>query len=267
MGDLGGVITGSFYLDWAVLAVSLFNTILLIWLGLTVLLNVEQRTWGVMLAGAGLLIAGALFMLHTAIIGRGVDYAGRWLAFWWELGWLPALAAPFVWCVVILWYAGFWENEKSRTRRQRLWLVCTGLVAATMIALPLLDPDPLPTRLELSQYRLSNIFSLGGLPMLVLLYPLYSLLCFGLSLEALRRPALSGRVMGDLARRRARPWLAATALVLLAVSLLSTGALIWFVGYGRHQPFYLDAPGVLRILAQLDVVIAGLIAISTLLLG
>ena len=31
--------TGSFFLDWAIMAVSLFNTILLLWLGLAVLLN------------------------------------------------------------------------------------------------------------------------------------------------------------------------------------------------------------------------------------
>ena len=47
--------TGSFFLDWAIMAVSLFNTILLLWLGLTVLLNAERRTWGVWLAGGGLL--------------------------------------------------------------------------------------------------------------------------------------------------------------------------------------------------------------------
>ena len=32
-----------FYIDWAIMAVSLFNTILLVWLGLTVLLNAERR--------------------------------------------------------------------------------------------------------------------------------------------------------------------------------------------------------------------------------
>ncbi|NOX61425.1 MAG: hypothetical protein GXP42_05695 [Chloroflexi bacterium] len=44
--------TGSFLLNWATLAVSLFNTILFLWLGLTVLLNAEPRTGGAWLAGA-----------------------------------------------------------------------------------------------------------------------------------------------------------------------------------------------------------------------
>ena len=39
--------SGNFYLDWAIMAVSLFNTILLIWLGLTVLLNSDRHTWGI----------------------------------------------------------------------------------------------------------------------------------------------------------------------------------------------------------------------------
>ena len=39
--------TGGFWLDWAIISVSLFNTILLCWLGLTVLLNADRRDWGV----------------------------------------------------------------------------------------------------------------------------------------------------------------------------------------------------------------------------
>ena len=35
--------TGEPLLDWAIMAVSLFNTVLLLWLGLTVLLNAERR--------------------------------------------------------------------------------------------------------------------------------------------------------------------------------------------------------------------------------
>jgi hypothetical protein len=36
--------TGIFILDWATLAVSLHNTILLLWLALTVWLNADRRT-------------------------------------------------------------------------------------------------------------------------------------------------------------------------------------------------------------------------------
>ena len=65
--------TGAFYLDWAVVAVSLANATLLTWLGLTVLLNAERRTWGIWLAGCGLLMGGAFFFSHSAILGHGLE--------------------------------------------------------------------------------------------------------------------------------------------------------------------------------------------------
>ena len=74
--------SGIFFLDWAILAVSLFNTILLLWLGLTVLLNAERRTWGLWLAGGGMLMGGAFFLSHTAILGFGPDYLHHAANFW-----------------------------------------------------------------------------------------------------------------------------------------------------------------------------------------
>src|SRR3546814_2756497 len=49
-----------------------------------------------------------------------------------------------------------------------------------------------------------KIFSLAGVPVLVLVYPVYSVLCFILSLSALRRPMASERFMGDLASTEER---------------------------------------------------------------
>ena len=63
--------TGEFPLNWATLAVSIFNTILLLWLGLTVLLNAERRSTGVLIAGIGLLMSSLFFLSHTAILGLG----------------------------------------------------------------------------------------------------------------------------------------------------------------------------------------------------
>ena len=63
--------TGEFPLNWATLAVSIFNTILLLWLGLTVLLNAQRRTTGVWIAGTGLLMSSLFFLSHTAILGLG----------------------------------------------------------------------------------------------------------------------------------------------------------------------------------------------------
>jgi hypothetical protein len=87
--------SGQFWLDWAVLAVSLFNTIVLLWLGLTVLLNAERRTWGIWMAGGGLLLGGIFFLSHSAIIGHGLNFLDEGINFWWQLGWFPVILAPF----------------------------------------------------------------------------------------------------------------------------------------------------------------------------
>ena len=92
--------SGSFLLDWASLTVSLFNTILLLWLGLTVLLNAERRTWGIWLAGGGLLLGGAFFVSHTAILRMEFTHLSRSLRFGWYLGLMPVVVLPLGWYVV-----------------------------------------------------------------------------------------------------------------------------------------------------------------------
>ena len=78
--------TGVFWLDWAALALSLTNTILLIWLGTTVLINVEERSWGGWLAAAGLYFGGIFFISHTAILGYGLQVISLGTTFWWAIG-------------------------------------------------------------------------------------------------------------------------------------------------------------------------------------
>ena len=75
--------TENWVLNWAIMAVSLFNTILLIWLGLTVLLNAERRTWGLWLAGGEILLGGLFFLIHSIILGLGLNTFGRSIDFWW----------------------------------------------------------------------------------------------------------------------------------------------------------------------------------------
>ncbi len=94
--------SNSILLNWAIMAVSFFNTILLLWLGATVLLNAERRDWGIGLATGGLLLGGAFFVSHTAILGlfigghlvsgytaiisEGLLVIGRNMIFWWTTG-------------------------------------------------------------------------------------------------------------------------------------------------------------------------------------
>lgn len=81
--------TGIFWLDWALIAVSLFNTMLLLWMGLTVLLNANRRDWGVWLMGGGMLVATVFFISHSAILGQELAMNFDGLNFWWRAGWFP----------------------------------------------------------------------------------------------------------------------------------------------------------------------------------
>ena len=264
--------TGNYALDWAAMAVSLFNTVLLFWLGLTVLLNAEHRTWGVWLVGGGVLIGGAFFVSHSAILGYGLGTISRELNFWWRAGWLPVIASPLAWYVAMLWYAGFWDDQAVGTKRalslqrQRVWLAIVTFLAVGLIGL-LIFANPLPSYTQVTQLNLSVTLEVGGIPLLILVYPLYIILCIGLSLEALRHPAPSGRMMGDLARRRARPWLIAASMTLLLVSLLVAWVMLWVILNARRHPSLSSYSELALTIAWFDLAIALLIGVAVILLG
>jgi signal transduction histidine kinase len=259
--------TGSYLVDWPVMTVSLFNTILLVWLGLTVLLNAERRAWAIWLAGGGLLAGGIFFISHSAILGLGLTYVEQGMNFWWRVAWLPVVASPFAWYIVMLWYAGFWDHPQSRLRhRHRLWLVVAILWAAGLIGF-LIIANPLSPNWQTAQLNLAATPALAGVPVILLVYPLYNVLCISLALDVMRHPEPSGRLMGDLARTRARPWLIATSIVLLVVSLLVAWVMLWIVLNVRQRSLYNLYTDMVATVAWFDLVIASLIAISVVLLG
>ena len=175
--------TGSLLLDWAILAVSLFNTILLLWLGLTVLLNAEHRTWGVWLAGGGLLSGGAFFLSHSAILGHNPALVSRGADLWWRIGWGPVIASPFAWYILMLWYAGFWDSKRTHLRRrQRIWFVVVVLFAIMLIGL-ILFANALPSYAQVVKLGLVGSVSMGGFAALILIYPPFVILCITLSLD------------------------------------------------------------------------------------
>jgi signal transduction histidine kinase len=261
--------SGSLLLDWAALSISLFNTLVLVWLGLTVLLNAERRTPGVWLAAAGLLMGGAFFISHSAILGQQLDPSSPGLNFWWSAAWLPVILAPFAWYMVILWYVGYWDGaETDLHRRQHPWYAVVILFTLGLAGL-LVFTHPIPTFAQITALDLGGVPAVLGVPVIFLAYPAYILLCILLALDALLRPGPSGRPLGSLARRRARPWLVASTLVLLAVSLLVAAALLWVsadarVEYGSAADIYLRLS---QTLAWFDLVIAFLIGLAVLLLG
>jgi len=187
---------GDFFLDWATLTISLFNTFLLLWLGLMVLLNAERRSWGVWLAGGGLLIGGMFFISHSAILGHGLDYLGRGLEFWWRVGWAPVILSPLAWYVAMLWYAGFWDGAQTPLRRRhRFWLPLALLLGLGLLGM--LAVGALPSFWQVTALALPGTLAIGGVPLLLVVYPIYIVLCITLSLDALRRPGPSARVMAD----------------------------------------------------------------------
>jgi len=259
--------TGAFALDWAMMAVSLFNTILLLWLGLTVLLNAERKSWGTWLTGGGLLLGAAFFVSHSAILGHGLHDTGQGMNFWWRVGWMPVVALPFAWYVVMLWYAGFWEKgEPYLRRRHRYWFLFAVLFVVGLIGLLILG-NPLPSYGQMAQLNLSAAPAVAGIPVLVLAYPLYTLLCISLSLDVLSRPGPSTRVMGNLARRRAHPWLVAASLVLLLVSMLVAWVMLWIVVSARQRMVYDSYMAMAFAVGWFDLAISALIAVATVLLG
>ncbi|MCB9430563.1 MAG: hypothetical protein H6668_01125 [Ardenticatenaceae bacterium] len=258
-------------LNWAIIAVSLFNTILTTWLGLTVLLNADRRHWGIWLASGSLLLSGAFFVSHTAVIGIGLlRLSLLGMIFWWVVGIVPMLALPFSWYVIVLWYAGFWHHPASRLRRrQRHWFGLTAVLLLTGLATAMLGT--LLLALPVAQYtqlRFLIRWSIAGVPLLALGYATYVLLCTTLSFDALRQPAPSGRMMGLEARQRARPWMVLATIGLFVVSVLVAGFLLWLVQSGRDRPtvFNIYANNTLFI-ALVDLLIATIIGLVIIFVG
>jgi signal transduction histidine kinase len=262
--------TGFFYLDWSLLSTSLFNAILMLWLGLTVLLNARHRSpesrsgaWGFWMAAGSLLLGGVFFLFHTALLGFDIRSLLPALNFWWRVGWITVAILPFTWYAVMLWYAGFWEEGAGNLfRRHRPWfLLCTSSALAWIVLA--LTANPPPSISGLASYESGSAISGGGFPGAMLAYPLFIVVCMGLAFDALRRPGPTARMMGGAARRRARPWLTAASLALLVVCLLVGLAELWVllnVNARSMQDF-------LFILSGLDLVIAVLIGLAVLLLG
>jgi signal transduction histidine kinase len=124
--------------------------------------------------------------------------------------------------------------------------------------------NPLPSIVQMTHLDLKAQPAIFGVPALLFLYPLFILACIGLSLEALLRPGPTMRLMGHLARQRARPWLSAASFFLLLVSLLVAGFMAWVVLSARTSVPFLSLA---RLAAWLDLSIETLIAASVVLTG
>ncbi len=265
--------TNHLFLDWAITAVSLFNTVLFTWLGLTVLFNSDRRAWGIWLAGSGLLLGSAFFFIHSALLAIGITATARTTALWIAVGMIPAVILPFAWYITILWYTGYWEPNSTRFRqrqRWRLWLLFAflgaGFIALILLAIPYV---PLISDLRTAVIPIRELIKapVGRIPLVVLAYPAYVLFCVLFALDALWRPGVSRREMGELARNRARPWLIFTTLLLLLVSILVAWIVFWAVNNIKVGIYFIMTPDAQLIIGRMDLIISLLISVVILLTG
>ena len=256
--------TGIFLLDAATLAVSLFNTILLLWLALAIALNAERRTLGMWFAGASLLCATAFFVSHTVILVLGLSAPAPKLDFWWRIGLLAVSVLPFGWYMVTLWYAGFFDvaQTSKSALRKRLGLIIATLVNIAQIVL-LMIANPLPTFAHVLNLNIAPSLNLGGVPLLLIVFALNLFLSIALSFDALSHPAPMTRALSNLARTRARPWLIATSASLILIAVLVTGLMAWTLLH--TVPVYFKT--MVLIVAWLDLMVSGLIALSIIFVG
>ncbi len=218
--------TGRFWLDWAIIAVSIFNTIVLLWLGLIVLLNANRRDWGVWLMGGGLLVGAFFFISHSAMLGQNLAMNPDGLNFWWRAGWILVTVSPFAWYVAVLWFSGFWAApQSSLNRRHRAWLWVMVLWLAGLIIL-LIAANLIPAYDQVVQLTSSGTLAVRHAPLLFLIFPLWMIACVLLSIDVLHRPAAVDNANTQTARQRALPWLLGAAGTLLAVALV----VAYFVG-------------------------------------
>ena len=212
------------FVQWGIATASMFNTIVLLWLGLTVWLQSRRGAWVAWVAGLGMVLGGLFFAGHTATLDYHLEDLLSQMGNWWIPAWCSVILLPLGWYGLMLWYAGFWDDnhlpraQRSRLyHRQRHWFGATVFVAVLLIIVLFVVN---PFRLLELMADFDGRFRLRALPWLFALYPPYLIACGVLSIDALRRPGPTARLMGDQARRRARPWLIASSLLQFCVALL-----------------------------------------------
>ena len=219
-------------------AVSLFNLVLLLWLGLTILLNAQERNWGTYLAGSGFLVGALFFILHTTALNYSLDTLLENSPIWWLILSAPVGALPFGWMVLMLWYCGYWDETDSPLRRRtsHFLALATALTVCQLVVVwigwPKFGASPF------TYAEPNNITQFVSLRLLLWLYPLFLLTCTGTALLALLRPMPPASWSREASQKRARPFLLGSSIVQFSVSLAVAGALVYFAMAGNSADLY-----------------------------
>jgi signal transduction histidine kinase len=130
-------------------------------------------------------------------------------------------------------------------------------------------PNSLPTFTEITRLEIQRASpSIAGIPLPIILLPLSITLCLLPALDALLRPGPTYRPTGEAARRRAQPWLIASTLILVVISLLVAWVMWRVITFSAALAGY--EPSIFWFASHLtlyDILIAGLIALTVLALG
>jgi len=246
-------------LESTALALSIFITTMLLWLGLTVLFNGERHNSIVLLSTAGLLAAAVFFLSHTMILGIGFTETGPGMDFWWRVAWLPLPIAPYAWLLTVLRYADLSPAQRMVYRR---WRIALGVGCALLVSVFWFG-NPFPHYENLLYARILNTqhaWWFAGAPVMLWLYLPYSVACYLAPIVALRTRAAT-----HSPHVHARPWLVAISLVLMSVGLVVGIIVAW----AAHQPGPLAAITRLNraVLLADDLVVLALCALALVLLG
>jgi len=223
---------------WAQYAVSIFNFLLLLWLGLTVFLNARHRSWGTLLAGSGLLLGAVFFALHTIALDYSLDTLLERSLNWWLLLAAPCVALPFGWLLLMLWYCGAWTAGGTALRRRTrlpLWGCIWGLALIARLAV-LGAPSGRWTPFGLDEAH--HIESFWAVRALVFVYPAFLVGCTGTSLLALLNASPLSSWRRAEAQRRARPLLLASSGAQFLISLGVAFVFVWVGLRGVLNPDY-----------------------------
>lgn len=246
-------------LESIALALSIFATTMLVWLGLTVFFNSERGKPVALLSAAGLLAAAVFFLSHTMIIGRGFEETGGGMDFWWQMALMPLPLTPFAWLVAVTRYLGLSPTQRAVYQR---WQFALGLIGALLIPVFLIT-NPFPSYGSLiyaDATTLDRTWWVAGAPLILWLYMPYAMLCYLVPLTAIYTPpAAHDRYL------RARPWLAAISAALFCMGLVVIATIIW-AAY-QHGPLALITGMQRRVLFSSDLVVLLLASTASVLIG